>query len=81
MAVHSPNASPIVLARDFRSPVELRFHRIGRGRDLTERQGHGEDFDENRFHCPDWVVPRALPSDNWWPRTLFRSASPVVWFA
>jgi hypothetical protein len=41
-----------------RSPVEPGFHRIGRGRDLTERQGHGEDFDENCFHCPDWVVPR-----------------------
>ena len=34
------------------SPVELRFHRMGRGCDLTERQGDGEDFDEECFHRP-----------------------------
>jgi hypothetical protein len=70
MAVHSPNASPIVLARDFRSPVELRFHRIGRGRDLTERQGHGEDFDEDCFHSVDGLVLRCS--------RLRPLASPVV---
>jgi hypothetical protein len=47
-----------------RSPLEPRLHRIGGGRDLTERQGYGEDFDKDCFHCPDWLVPRALPSDN-----------------
>jgi hypothetical protein len=49
----------------------VRFHRIGRGRDLTERQGHGKEFYEDCFHCPDWLGPRA-PSDNLWPPTLFQ---------
>jgi hypothetical protein len=63
--VHAACAKKLCDLFLIRSPVELRFHRIGRGRDLTERQGQGEDFDEDCFHCPDWVVPHALPSDNW----------------
>jgi hypothetical protein len=51
--VHAACAKELCDLFLIRSPVELRFHRIGRGSDLTERQRRGEDFDENCFHSVD----------------------------
>ena len=51
--VHAACAKELCDLFVIRSLVEPRFHRIGRGCDLTERQGDGEDFDQDCFHRVD----------------------------
>jgi hypothetical protein len=51
--------------------IELRLHRLRRGRDLTERKRGGEDLNEERFHDR----PSFLRAE-FTPQALVRSRSP-----